>query len=43
MKTLLIILIAVIALTACQTADTKTSGKVLAKIEWLDPVVQELG
>lgn len=58
MKNLLIILAAVIGLTACRTADKKTSGKELSQeeknkalkdsanftsIEWLDPVVQDLG
>jgi hypothetical protein len=58
MKALLIILAAVIGLTACQTADKKTTGKQLSQeeknkavkdsanftsIEWLGPVVQDLG
>jgi hypothetical protein len=58
MKNLLIILAALTSLTACQTADKKTSGKELTpeqktqalkdsanftSIEWIDPVLQDLG
>jgi Protein of unknown function (DUF1573) len=58
MKTLLVILAVVTCLTACQTADRKTTGTELSaeekrkvlndsanytSIEWLDPVVQDLG